>query len=315
MPCQLSALLPSRLRGLALGSLLVLLAAAPPAGAQAKYLSAEEAYSAGARFVNSGDLAAAREPLEAARTLAKNDAFRLKACRALLIPYRELPEVAPMQSAAEYILTNSKQEAERSLTRRELLSFIHRRGKMAAAVEEYEARLKKTPDDRTVLYLLAEAYAAYKKDPARSAELTEKLVAADRKAGRGASVSDQAQLAQQYLKSGKLREGAKLFETIAPLDPKLEAWHLKEAAAAWLKAGDRANAVAAAKKSAAAAPEARGALLTYFWNRGLGDVFLAGGEPALAVPHYERALTSTDIDGYLKDTRAKLAEAQAAAKK
>lgn len=313
-----SALLPLDspfLRGGAFGglvALLVLLTVALPSEAQ--YTSAEEAYSAGARFINAGNLAAAREPLETALKMAKTDAFRLKVSRALLIPYRELPDIEPMQKAAEFILTNSDQAAERSLTRGVLLTFIHRRGKLDTALDDYEARLKKTPEDRTLLYVLTEAYATYKKDPKRSAEHAEKLAALDKKLGKGQDLAGQAQLAQQYVKAGKLKEGAELYETIAPLDGKLEAWHLKEAAAAWLKAGDRVKAVAAAKKSAAAAPEKR-ELLNYFWHRGLADVFLGAGEPALAVPHYEQAIASTKIEGYLKDSRAKLLQAQTAAKK
>ena len=294
---------------------LVLLAAALPAWAQTKYSSAEEAYDAGARLVNSGNIAGAREPLEAALMLAKNDAFRLKVNRGLLIPYRELPDIGPMQKAAEYIIANSAQAAERSLTRGSLLGFIQIRGKMEAAVAEYEARLKKTPDDRTVLYLLVEAYDRYKKDPARSAELGEKLASVEKKLGKGQDLASQAQLAQQYVKADKLTEGAELFEKIAPLDAKTEAWHLKEAAAAWLKAGQKAKAIAAAKKSVAGPAEKRSVLLTYFWRRGVADVFLGAGEPALAIPQYEAAIAASTIEGYTKDSRAKLLEAQEAAKK
>ena len=73
--------------------------------------------------------------------------------------------------------------------------------------------------------------------------------------------------------------------------------------------------MAAAQKSEAAAPEARSDLLTYFWHRGLADVFLDAGRPAAAVPHYEQAVAITKIDGYKKDSQAKLAQAKAAAGK
>ena len=128
-------------------------------------------------------------------------------------------------------------------------------------------------------------------------------------------MASQAQLAQQLVKAGKFKEGATLFEAIAPLDAKLEAWHLKEAAATWLKAGDKTKAVAAAKKSAAAPPEKRGELLTYFWHRGVADTLLDSGEPAAAVPEYEKAIACCTIDGYLKDSKARLSEAQSATKK
>lgn len=279
----------------------------------AEYKSYKEAYAAGAKAIRAGDLAAAREPLEAAAKLATNNREKIEAHRALMVPYRELQEIEPMQTAAEFVMKNTTQAAERSLTRSALLSFIHKRGKMDNAVAGYETRLDKDPADRTALYLLADAYATYKKDPAKAADRAEQLAAAEKKAGLAPLPADQAKLAEMYVKAGRPRDGAALFETVAPADTKTEAWHWKEAAAAWLKAGDRAKAVAAARKSAAAAPETRSEQLTYFWRRGLGDIFLDAGEPKEAVPQYERALTATKIAGYLKETQTKLAQAKAAA--
>ncbi len=307
-----------RHRGWAFGSFLSILASmafAPPASAQATYATAEAAYNVGVTFINDGNLASAREPLEAALKMAKTDAYRLKVNRTLMIPYRELQEIEPMQTATEYILTNSEQAAERSLSRRALLSFIHRRGKLDVALKDYVERAKKTPEDWALLYVLTDAYATYKKDPAKSVEYGEMLIAAEKKQGKKQDLPELALLAQQYVKADQPKEAAALFETIAPLDKKLEAWHLKEAAAAWLKAGDKTKAVDAAKKSTAATPEKRDVLLAYFYHRGVGDVFLNSGEPALAIPQYELAIKVGTIDGYLKDTRVKLLEAQAAAKK
>ncbi len=308
----------TRLRGWAFGSylsLLALLSDAPTASAQVAYSTADAAYSAGVTFINDGNLAAAREPLEAALKMAKTDAYRLKVNRTLLIPYRELQEIEPMQTATEYILTNSEQAAERSLSRRALLSFIHRRGKMDVALKEYVERAKKTPEDWALLYVLTDAYATYKKDPAKSVEYGEMLIAAEKKQGKKQDLPELALLAQQYVKAEQPKEAAALFETIAPLDKKLEAWHLKEAATAWLKAGDKTKAVDAAKKSTAATPEKRDALLAYFYHRGVGDVFLDSGEPALAIPQYKLAIKVCTIAGYLKDTKLKLLEAEDAAKK
>jgi tetratricopeptide (TPR) repeat protein len=278
-----------------------------------EYRTYQEARAAGAKAVRDGNLAAAREPLEAAARLATTEREKLEAHRALLTPYRELQDVEPMQRAAEFIIAHSTQPAERSLTRSALLSFIHKRGKTDDAVAKYEARVEKDASDRTALYLLTEAYATHKKDPARAADRGEKLAAVEKKAGLAPDPADQAKLAGLYVSAGRHRDGAELFEAVAPSDPKTEAWHRKEAAAAWLKAGDRVKAVAAARRAAAAAPEARSDQLTYFWRRGLGDVLLEAGEPKDAIPHYERALTATKIDGYVKDTKAKLEKARAAA--
>jgi hypothetical protein len=280
-----------------------------------KYKTYKEAAAAGAKAVRSGDLASAREPLEAAAKLATTDAEKLDAHRALLVPYRELQDIEPMQRAAEFVIAQSAQPAERSLTRTSLLSFVQKRGKMDAAVAGYEARLDKDQADLTALYVLAEAYATYKNDAAKAADRGTRLAAAEKKAGRAEDTAELSKLAAQLVKAEKPKDGAELFEKVAPSDPKTEAWYLKEAAAAWLKAGEKAKAVAAGKKSAAAAPEARSAQLTYFWRRGLGDVFLDAGEPKEAIPQYERALEATKTEGYIKDTKAKLAKAQAAAGK
>lgn len=301
---------------LVLITLTLALPAATMLAQESKYATFREAYNAGIAAVNGGDLAASREPLEAAAKLANTPRDKLRAHEALMIPYRELPEIEPMQQAAEYVIANNDFAATRLLTRGAMLSFIHRRGKMKAAVDAYEVRLKKTPDDRTVLFVLTEAYATYMKDPARSALLAEKLGTIEKEAGVAQDVGSQAHLAQQYVKAGKWKEGAELYETIARIDPKLEAWHFKEAAAAWLKSGNKAKALLAAKKSEAAAhPENRGPLLTYFWHRGLADVFLDAGEPQLAIPHYEKAVAVSTIEGYTRDSRAKLESAKAAASK
>ncbi|MCC7423992.1 MAG: hypothetical protein IT428_27320 [Planctomycetaceae bacterium] len=279
-----------------------------------EFKSAQEAYNAGAKAINEGNLAAARGPLEAALKQAPDDAFRLRVNRTLLIPYRELPDIEPMQRAAEYLITHSEQAAERSLTRRSLISFIHRRGKLPEAAKAYEERLKKNPDDRTVLFILVEAYAEPLKNPARSAELAERLAAVEKKLGKGQDVAGLAQQAQQYIKAGKAKEGAELYEQIAPLDAKLAAWHYKEAAQAWLKSGDQKKAFAAARLAEGADPEARNDQLAFFFHKALADVFSETGHPKEAIPHYEEAIKLTKIDGYLKDCQARLAKAKGALK-
>lgn len=276
-----------------------------------EYKTFKEARAAGAKAIKDGNMSAAREPLEAAARLATTDRERLEAHRALMTPYRELQEVEPMQRATEFVIAHTTQPAEKSLARSALLSFVHKRGKMDGAVAGYEARLDKNPADRTALYLLTEAYATHKKDPARAADRAEKLAAEETKAKVAPDPADQAKLAELYVRAGRAKDGAALFEAVAPTNPSTEAWHFKEAAAAWMKAGDKVKAVKAARKSAGV-KESRSDQLMYFWRRGLGDVFLEAGEPKEAVLHYELAITLTTIDGYIKDTKVKLAQAKAA---
>jgi len=288
----------------------VTLTAVPGFGQTPK--SAEENLALGRKLLASGNLAAARAPLESALAQATTDAVRLEINRTLLVPYRELEDVEPMQRAAEAVIANSPRVAERSLTRRSLLAFLHRRGKMDAAVTGYEDRLKTKPDDATVLYLLAEAYASYKKDPALSVAHSERLAAVEKKLGREPDPAGQILLAQQLAKAGKPKSAAEVYETAAPADKTTEAWHFAEAAAAWLKAGDKPKALAAARKSDAATPEKRSEGLTYFWHRNLADTYLDAGDPKAAVPHYESAIKSTKIAEQVKECEEKLAKAKGA---
>jgi tetratricopeptide (TPR) repeat protein len=214
--------------------LLFLVVLGPAVAAQTKYRSAQEAWSVGVAFYNSRNFEASREPFEAALAMAPDDKFRLKVYEALLPSYRLLPEAEKFIGACEFILTKSESPPQQSLTRRQLLAFVHQRGKTDELARRYEELLKKDPNDRLALYVLSELYAELKRDPQRAAALIERLAKLDQKAGQQVNVQQTANLAQQYIKAKKFKEGAELYEQIAPLDANLAAWHWKEAAAAWL---------------------------------------------------------------------------------
>ena len=293
---------------------LMTLASATVAAAE-EYRTVREALGAGAALLREGKTAESQAPLESALKLAAYDKTKIKVYRALLAAYRLLPEADKGLEAHEFIISKSDRDAERSLARRSLLSFIVQRGKVDDAVKRYEDLLKRDPNNKMALYILSEIYDRVKRDPKRSAELLQKLGAGTRQKGSAVDVRSTAKLARQHVRSGKPKEGAALYEKIAPLDPKLSAWHLKEAAAAWMKAGDKAKALAAAKASAASPPEKRSPLLTYYWHSGLADVLVKAGEPKLAVPHYEQAIEvakAGNLQHHVKRCSGKLAEAKAA---
>jgi RNA polymerase sigma factor (sigma-70 family) len=284
-------------------------------GADEKYTNADEAYSVGATFYNARNFKASQDPFEAALRMAPDDKYRVKVYRALLGAYRQLTEIDKFVEAADFIITKSDSSAERSLVRTDLLSFVHQRGKTNDLATRYEAVLTKDDKNVTALYILSELYADLKKDPKRSSELLEKLAKLNANSGEKLDVPGSAKLAQQYVRQGKFSEGATLYEKIAPLDKKLAAWHWKEAAQAWIKAKDNPKALAAAKAAVAAGPEKRSDQLTHFWHRALGQVFVAAGEPETAISHFEAAIESTSIEGYLKDTKSELAAAKESAGK
>jgi len=280
-----------------------------------KYSTAEEAFGVGAAYYNSKSYDKAREPFEAALKLAPDDNYRIKVYRALLMSYTQDPDWLPKTQALEFIIEKTKQDAERSLARTDLMSFIYQRGRTEDAVKRYEARLKEKPDDEAALYILIEVYSRLKEDPKRAAALLEQWSALKQKSGKEMKVGEAAQLAGEYVKQKKFKEGAELYEKTAPRDPKLAAWHYKEAAAAWIKAGDKAKAVLDAKASESSDPEKRSEQLEHFWHRGLADVYFDAGDFAASIPHYEQAIAKTKIDGYVKDCEKRLAEAKAKAGK
>ncbi len=279
--------------------------------AYGQYQSADEAWRDAVKHLNARNYAASQEPLEAALRLAPDDAYRLKVYEALLPAYRLLPEPDKFVEACNVILTKSERDAQRSLTRRSLLAFMHQRGKTDQLAHDYEDALKKNPNDRTALYVLSELYGQLKPNPQRAAELIQRLARLDQQQGKAPNVAQSAELARQYLQAKRFVDGAALYEQIAPLDAKLAAWHWKEAAAAWLKAKEPAKALAAAKKAEASPPEARSEQLVHFFHRNLADVFLAVGEPKAAIPHYEKAIQTTTIPGYLEGCKKSLEEARA----
>ena len=101
-----------------------------------------------------------------------------------------------------------------------------------------------------------------------------------------------------------------MYEQLALNDPKMSGVYYKDAAKAWLSAGDLAKALAAAKNADDSLPENRTELLEYYYHRDLGDVYLKLNEPAAAAEHYEEALAKTKIDGYAKETKKLLEQSR-----
>ena len=281
--------------------------------AQVTYQNADEAWAVGVAFHNSRNFAASIAPFEAALKLAPDDAYRLKVYDALRAGYKTLPDSQKFIAASEFIIAKSPSADTQSLARRALLVFVTERGKVDELVKRYDDQLRQDPNQRLALFVLCELYAQVKHDAPRAAELTERLAKLDQQSGKPLDLRQAASLASQYTKAKKFREGAELYEKIAPMDEKLAAWHWKEAAAAWLAAGDKPKALAAATKADQCTPEQRNDQLAHFWHRGLADVLLAVSEPKLAIPHYEQALAKTQIQGYVDACKESLAEARAKA--
>jgi tetratricopeptide (TPR) repeat protein len=259
-----------------------------------EYKSYNDAMRAASPLLRDRQYAAAQAPLEAALALAADDQERLRTYQALVPAYRLLPQPDKMYEAQEFVIRHTDRRTGRSLPARDLASFLHQRGLSDAAIARYNAVLKQNPDDIAAVTVLAAMYSQSRRDMAKAAEFAERQNTLDKK------------LASEH---------AERLESDATGAPRTAASIYKDAAAAWIEAGDKARAVAAVKKSLASPAEARNDQLVYFWRRGLGDALLAAGEPVEAIPQFEAALKVVAIDGYRKDTEKQLAEARAAANK
>lgn len=279
-------------RALAIASWLVIGLAAI-SRAEEKYKTFEEARSAGAKLLRNQQYAEAQEPLEAALRLAPDDKARLDIYQALKPVYRMLPEIDKKLEADEYLITHGDRRTGRTLASRDLVSFLHQRGKIDLAIERYDARLKADPKDHAALAVLTVIYTQIKRDKQRADELGKRLEEVQRELSRS--------VAQRLEKQADAAD--------APAAASL----LKDAAQVWLEAGEKAKALATAKRSAGGPPEQRNELLTFYWRDGLGDVFLATDSPQLAVAQFEAALAVAKTEGQRMATEKKLAAAKDAA--
>ena len=258
----------------------------------AEYKTFSEAFSQGNKLLRDMQYAASQEPLEAALKLATDDDQRKNTYQALTRAYRLLPEPDKMLEAQDFIIRHTDKHAGRSNAARDVVSFLHQRGKLDAGVERYEAQLKKNPDDPAAVTILAEIHARHRKDSKLAATYKERREKLDR------------ELAEQL---------AARLEKEAEAEPETASWNLKDAAHAWLEAGDKDKALAAAKRSAAAQPERRSPILSFYWHEGLGQAFQQAGDPKSAILQYELAIPLAPSQIHIDQTQKKLAEVQKAA--
>ena len=125
------------------------------------------------------------------------------------------------------------------MVRRAMVQYVKNQGKTEEVIQLYEGRLKANPEDVPALYVLSDIYSKVQQNPNRATELVTKLGEVLKKSsGTGAPFAD-PNLAGQYVKAGKAKEGAAMYEQLALNDPKMSGVYYKDAAKAWLSAGDR----------------------------------------------------------------------------
>lgn len=278
------------------------------------YKSFDEAMADAQKAIDVKNYLGSEEPLEAAIELADDDRQRIEAYRKLIDAYKLHPQIDDVRKACEFIMDHSTSAPERFIYRDNLLDFIEDKKKGDELIGHFDQRLKANADDRTALLVLSKAYAQLKDDSQQSANLTERLQKVIEASGAEVDTLSYAELAMLYVNAKQYRKGAELYEKIAPQNETMAPWNWKEAAAAWLKAGEREKALQAAVNSTKAGPETRPGLMQYYWNSSLGDIYLELDNPTLAIPHYEKALETAKLKRYIDATKAKLEKAREKAK-
>jgi DNA uptake protein ComE-like DNA-binding protein len=278
--------------------------------AQNRNRTYNEALFAGAGALRARQYESAREPLEYALQKAADDQSRLKAHALLTEVYFHAGQTDKVINSLDFILTHSDSEPQRALVRGAMVNSVRGEGRSEEVIRLYEGRLRADNEDIAALYVLSDIYSKVQRNPKRASELVTRLGKILQKNVENHETFADPNLAGQYVSAGKFKEGAAMYEQLALNDPNLAGVYYKDAGQAWLKAGNKAKALAAAKSADSSAPENRNELLEYFYHRGLGEIYFATNEPALAAEHFEEAIAKTKIDGYAKDTHKLLDQAR-----
>ncbi|MCA9118989.1 MAG: hypothetical protein H6822_16880 [Planctomycetaceae bacterium] len=291
--------------------LLLLTVVASMAQAQeAGFSSYREAMAKGATLYNSGKLAESRGPLEAAAKLAESDSDKCRIHQTLMVVYAEGSDFPKMYESAEFVVEHAPYPSMASLTCRSLLGTVQKKGQVEAARKRYEDRVRKNDKDRTALYIMSNYHGLLDRDYAQQCKYFQGLIHLNKAEGIDFDFALAGQLAFAYRLSHQYVESAELFEKIAPMHKDETAWDYKEAAGAWLKAGQKDKALAAAKKAEELGADARAERSIDRWHADLGEVFLATGEGKLAVKHYEKAIENAKADYYKKKFAEELEKAK-----
>lgn len=278
------------------------------------FTSAQEAHKVGLAYVRSKNLVQGREALEQALKLNPDANLKYRIHEGLAEVYQTLPDPEPMVGTVDFLLRNADGPAQVLNARRRLLNYAVKHKNGAAIAPRFEKILTSQPLDRPALIVVSALCAEALKQPKRGGELTDTLLGEFRKQyNNKVPTGVLSDYAQQYGKCERHREAAALWEELIAADNHLRSWYAKELAVSWLAAGEKEKALAAARSAAALPADDRGAILTHFWHRHLGDVFLATKDYGQAIIQFEKAIAATEIQGYKQECQKKLEEARKAA--
>jgi len=279
------------------------------------YDTFDQAVESALGFYRVRNYGACKVPLEAALELASSDQKRADVHLMLINAYAETGDAEKMCVSADFAIENMKGRSSIFLLHpgpaSTLARAAGRKGKVRFVKERYQKQLEDDPQNVPALVILSSLASDVDRDPVLQVKYLQQLLdIQDKNTDLPVDPKVVTDLARAYARTKDGPKAAVLFERAAELDEAQKTHHLKDAAKAWVDAGEMDKAVATARKAVEVGPDTRSELLTHFWHRGIGQVFLAAKKRDEAVEHLQKAVETTKIDGYKKDSQAELDEAK-----
>jgi tetratricopeptide (TPR) repeat protein len=157
--------------------------------------------------------------------------------------YRRAGKLAEASDALGKVLSAETQPYVRDSARSELIQVWHAQGALAQRVAEFEARVKKAPDDVEAIRVLGMAYATALAKPDKAIPYYQKLVAAD-----PGQFGLSWQLGNLYFQARQFDEGVAYFRKLAEQMPARKAELNERVASGYASLGKKQDALTWAEK-------------------------------------------------------------------
>ena len=239
------------------------------------------AYRLGQLHIRKKALAEAVPLLEEAVKSIKPDARSYEGRRyrsTLAGLYEKLNQPDKVEAVYRDWIASAEPRYERDLARRQLLAFWKRVGKLAQAIQRYEATLAEKPGDKETLAILRLIYTSIQPDPDKALAVAEKLAAADPD-DRDAAL----QLVSAYERAHKYDKAIPLLEKLVEKNPRDASFLSSRLVHLYVQTGQKDKAMAFARsllEKEPDSPEAHSRVAAIYQRLGLIDDSLAEYEAA-----------------------------------
>ena len=183
------------------------------------------------------------------------------------------------------VVALSETEAEKTRALRILLTALKAAGKLQAKIDEYEARVRKSPRDKVTLRILAEIYCGggLLDLPGKAIRKYEQIRQSDPD-----DLHASERLARLYASTEQKQKSVAMFERLMTLHPKRFKMYFDAATAVLRRLGEKGEALAWCEKIWRRYPKQ--ALVPVR----IGDLYRSRGRRPKAAEHYRKAIDLTD---------------------